>query len=78
MSNRKVTYARLQTAMHVPGVCQLDPVFPQSNKTLDNLDMSTDGASLFIKFTYKSDKVEMLIPFGNVVGMRLAAESATP
>lgn len=61
--------------MHVPGVCQLDPVFPQSNKTLDSLDMSTDGSSLFIMFTYKGDKVEMLIPHGNIVGMRLAPET---
>lgn len=74
--SRKVTYARLQTLMHVPGVCQLDPVFPQPNKTLDKLEMSTQETALFIEFVYKGQKVELLIPYGNVVGMRLAPEAA--
>lgn len=74
--SRKVTYARLQTAMHVPGVCQLDPVFPQANKTLDGLEMTAQETALNITFVYKGEKVEVLIPYGNVVGMRLAPESA--
>lgn len=71
---RTVTYARLQTSAYVIGAGELGVVFPNPNKTLDQLEMQTTNDGLDIKFIYRGVKKNLLVPYANVALMELAPE----
>lgn len=72
--NRRVIYARLQTAGYLPSVGDLGLVFPSQTKTMDNLIMTSTPDGLHVQFSYRGFNKELLIPPANVVLMELAPE----
>lgn len=75
---KKITYARLHSIPHVPFAGELEQVFPGHRKTLDDLDMSFDGISLDISFTFKGKPILLVIPAANVQCMLSTAEVPKP
>ncbi len=72
--SRQVLYAKLQTPYFSPGSGDLGTVFPPAGKTLAELTMLAMPEGLILTFKYNSRNQEVLIPYGNVVGMTLAPE----
>lgn len=73
--SKKVIYARLHQAAHVPGAGELGSVFPPNGgKTLFDLDMHVSEIGLAANFTYRGIRYETLVPLANVVLMQLAPE----
>jgi hypothetical protein len=81
--HRQVKYARLQTALDLPGtVGGLGTTLPPTNKTLFDLKMEALDGGLLVNFDFlppgAMSKVrmhkEILVPYPNVVLMELLPE----
>jgi hypothetical protein len=73
---RKVSHARFQTNLFLPGLGEIGNVLPSYTKTFSGLDMTTSPDGLVIKFNVPSTKAqkEVLVPFANIVFMELSGE----
>lgn len=67
---RKVRYARLQVATHIPELGGLPTQLPPSDKTIPNFSMSYDGTVLLVS----GRGVNAAVPLGNVQVMVFAEE----
>jgi len=76
--SRKVNYARLHAAAHIPSVGDLGLVLPPTGKTLDGLIMVRDGDELLLSFMLKGVEVTAAIPKTNVSIMVFAPEPTKP
>jgi hypothetical protein len=63
---KKVLYARLHTEAYTPMVGAIGLVLPPVAKTFADLEMTSDGLNLTVRFGFKGFPVELLIPHGNI------------
>jgi hypothetical protein len=76
--NRKVTYVRLHESAYSPATGDLGVVLPSQTKTMDNLSMHVEEIGLFLTFSFRGIRCEMLVPMANVKNMLLAPEDKPP
>ena len=63
MANRKVTYVKLKSTIHIPNVGEFQSTLPPLNKHLE-LDMTAEENGILVHFIEK--KVKGFVPYENV------------
>lgn len=74
--NYQVKFARLHNNMYFSGTGEIGNVLPPRSKTLDNLEMSTDGTTVLVQYKYKGVFKAHIVPCTNFVVLDIVPPSA--
>jgi hypothetical protein len=67
MASRRVVYAKLQTSLHIPRICDFGSTLPP-NKTFEKFEMTYAPEGILIEACFQGKRGSIVVPWTNVIG----------